>query len=228
MKCIKIVLVGDPQVGKSCIEYSYCANIYPAGPTIFDQQALHAIVDGQTVRYQLWDTAGKTCMMISYCTDAFPGEYRPTIFDHYSTNVLVSGQPVSLNLWDTAGQADYDRLRPLSYPESDVFIICFALDSEASFNNVRNKWKPEVAHHCPSAPIYLVGTKSDLRSGAGPVKLIPPEQGQSLAKAIGAEVYMECSALTQEGLKELFDDVMRGVLFPRKRQQSSRNKCITL
>ncbi|XP_063677909.1 ras-related C3 botulinum toxin substrate 1-like [Bolinopsis microptera] len=140
---------------------------------------------------------GKTCMLISYCTDAFPGEYRPTIFDHYSTNVLVCGQAVSLNLWDTAGQADYDRLRPLSYPESDVFIMCFALDSESSLNNVRNKWKPEVAHHCPTAPIYLVGTKLDLRTSSE--KLITPHQGQCLAKEIGAEVYRECSALTQDG-----------------------------
>ena len=55
------------------------------------------------------------------------------------------------------------RLRPLSYPQTDVFLICFSVTSPASFENVRAKWYPEVSHHCPNTPIILVGTKLDLR-----------------------------------------------------------------
>ena len=41
--------------------------------------------------------------------------------------MVVDGVAVSLGLWDTAGQEDYDRLRPLSYPQTDVFLICFSV-----------------------------------------------------------------------------------------------------
>jgi small GTP-binding protein len=71
---------------------------------------------------------------------------------------------VELALWDTAGQEDYDRLRPLSYPDTDVVLVCFSLDSPDSLENISEKWTPEVKHFCPSVPMLLVGLKKDLRA----------------------------------------------------------------
>jgi Ras-related C3 botulinum toxin substrate 1 len=84
-------------------------------------------------------------MLMTYTSDAFPGEYVPTVFDNYSTQVVTDdGRPVTLGLWDTAGQEDYDRLRPLSYPQTDVFLICFAVVSPSSYDNINQRWLPEV------------------------------------------------------------------------------------
>ena len=77
--------------------------------------------------------------------------------------MVCDGVPVSLGLWDTAGQEDYDRQRPLGYARTDVFLICFSLVNPASYENVREKWVPEIRHHCHNVPIILVGTELDLR-----------------------------------------------------------------
>jgi Ras homolog gene family, member A len=65
--------------------------------------------------------------------------YVPTVFENYVADVEVDGKHVELALWDTAGQEDYDRLRPLSYPDSHVILICFSIDSPDSLDNVQEK-----------------------------------------------------------------------------------------
>lgn len=57
------------------------------------------------------------------------------------------------------GQEDYDRLRPLSYPDTDVILMCFSIDSPDSLENIPEKWSPEVRHFCPNVPVILVGNK---------------------------------------------------------------------
>jgi len=174
---------------------------------------------------------GKTCLLISYTTNAFPGEYIPTVFDNYSANVMVDGKPINLGLWDTAGQEDYDRLRPLSYPQTDVFLVCFSVISTSSFENVKTKWVPEIQHHAPNVPILLVGTKSDLRKDENTVKqlnsrqqsMVTIENAQRMAKEIGAVNFLECSALTQEGLKQVFDDAIRAAM--SKPNKPTGNRC---
>jgi len=170
---------------------------------------------------------GKTCLLISYTTNAFPREYIPTVFDNYSANVMVDGKPINLGLWDTAGQEDYDRLRPLSYPQTDVFLVCFSVISQSSFENVKTKWVPEIQHHAPGVPILLIGTKSDLRKDQSTQtqldkrdqSMVAEDKCTSMSKEVGAVKYLECSALTQEGLKQVFDDAIRAAMAPNKKKK---------
>lgn len=114
-------------------------------------------------------------------------------------------------------QEDFDRLRSLCYPDTDVFLACFSVVQPSSFQNITEKWLPEIRTHNPQAPVLLVGTQADLRDDVnvliqldqggreGPV---PQPQAQGLAEKIRACCYLECSALTQKNLKEVFDSAI--------------------
>jgi Ras-related C3 botulinum toxin substrate 1 len=118
----------------------------------------------------------------------------------------------------------------------DVFLICFSLVSPASFENVRAKWFPEVSHHCPNTPIILVGTKLDLRDDRETNEKLKEKrlspvsytQGLQMQKEIGAVKYLECSALTQKGLKTVFDEAIRAVLQPQKVNKKKKGFCALL
>ncbi|KAL7884783.1 hypothetical protein AOLI_G00075530 [Acnodon oligacanthus] len=177
---------------------------------------------------------GKTCLLIVFSKDQFPEVYVPTVFENYVADIEVDSKQVELALWDTAGQEDYDRLRPLSYPDTDVILMCFSIDSPDSLENIPEKWTPEVKHFCPNVPIILVGNKKDLRNDEHtrrelakmkqePVKA---EEGRDMANRIGAFGYMECSAKTKDGVREVFEMATRAALQARRGKKNS--KCLLL
>jgi Ras-related C3 botulinum toxin substrate 1 len=95
------------------------------------------------------------------------------------------------------------------------------------------QWYPEVSQHSPNAPIFLVGTKLDLRNDEKVLELLksrdlsPVTTAQALETkdAIGACRYIECSSLTRENLQNLFDEVLRVVLVASKRKNK---KCLIM
>ncbi|KAI1754818.1 GTP-binding protein rho4 [Xylaria castorea] len=169
---------------------------------------------------------GKTCLLISYSQGYFPEKYVPTVFENYITYPThqQSGKTVELALWDTAGQEEYDRLRPLSYPETDLIFVCFAIDCPNSLDNVLDKWYPEVLHFCPYTPLVLIGLKSDLRHKKTCVEMlktqgltpVTTEQGMAVAKKMGAQ-YMECSSKEMVGVDEIFESAIHTVVVNDKR-----------
>ncbi|CAG7731830.1 unnamed protein product [Allacma fusca] len=161
-------------------------------------------------------TVGKTCLLISYTANSFPTEHVPTVFDNYAKTLIVDGVEFSLTLWDTAGQEDYKSLRLLSYPKTDCFVVCYAVDNRTSFENIENEWIHELRKQCPSAAVLLVGTKADLL-GQAP-NSVTEQEGKKLKSKIKAKAFMHCSAKTGLNIEDVFIECVRAVM----QQKSSR------
>jgi len=167
---------------------------------------------------------GKTCLLNIFTKGAFQETFVPTVFEkNYVADVAdieVDGRHVELELWDTSCYEDFDRLRPLYYPGSHVILICFAIDSPDSLENVENKWFPEILQFCPGLPIILVGCKKDLRNNSAVIeelrkfdqKPVTYEQGKEVAERIGAIKYLECSARNRDGVNAVFECAARAAL----------------
>jgi Ras-related C3 botulinum toxin substrate 1 len=149
----------------------------------------------------------------------FPTEYIPTICDNFRQTIEIDGKTVSLSLWDTAGQESYERLRPMSYRGADVFVMCFSTMNQSSYDNIAEKWVPEIRHHRPDTPILLVGTKIDMRDAPDEEakriveqqKLTPvaTAKGEELARRTKCVKYIECSAKTESNIRAVFEEAVR-------------------
>ncbi|CAL9727856.1 GTP-binding protein Rho1p [Monosporozyma unispora] len=168
---------------------------------------------------------GKTSLLYVFTLGQFPQEYHPTVFENYVTDCRVDGIKVTLALWDTAGQEEYERLRPFSYSKADIILIGFALNDRESLENARSKWAEEVFRYCPQAPIVLVGLKKDLKANEDPSNIVTRQEAEQVATVIGAKKYMECSALTGEGVDDVFEVATRTSLLVNKEPGGS---CCTI
>ena len=154
------------------------------------------------------------------------------LYGHISGRLCTDGLR-KLDLWDTTGQEEYDRLRPLAYPGTDVFIVCYSVNSPSSFKNVKAKWLQEIRLHCPSTPIMMVGTNADTRNLSKEDKqsmtFVDLADAKNLCAKLGADRVMECSAKTQVGLSGVFDEIMKvGIAAKFKSKIKKRNKCVLL
>ncbi|KAL5105721.1 Ras-related protein ced-10 [Taenia crassiceps] len=168
-------------------------------------------------------TVGKTCLILRYALGDLSslGIYVPTVADTYSIKLRAGKFSILLNLWDTAGQQGYERLRQLSYPQTNIFLVCFAVNNTNSFENARDLWIPEVRHFCPDAQVLLVGTKVDERDVDGQLscrsrQTICYSDGHQLARHLKVNGYVECSAITGEGVKTVFDTAIKLAVTSKK------------
>ena len=170
------------------------------------------------------DNVGKTSLVMTYVGSAFPTEYRPSVYDCITTHINMGGNEMyQLTLWDTIGSSEYDRLRPLVYPNADMIFICYSISSRSSFENIKTKWIPEINYHRPNIPIRIIALKADLRNPITSTSatqetshqsdnhpVVSKEEGEELAKELHAE-FTELSAKTLSNLIEPFELAVRKI-----------------
>ena len=155
---------------------------------------------------------------------------QPTAFDYFSASLKVDYLHACLNIADTGGSTEFDKIRLTAYPLTDIIVVVFSVVNRSSFSNVTSKWIPEIKQHCPHAPFLIVGNKIDLRehSNAGESvgeNIVSKVEGEEQARQLGAVAYMECSALTQEGIRKVFETVVRIVREQPQKPQKHDHKC---
>ncbi|XP_043825009.1 rho-related GTP-binding protein RhoF isoform X2 [Dromiciops gliroides] len=148
-----------------------------------------------------------------------------------------------LDTWDTRkqaeparGQEDYDRLRPLSYQNTHLVLICYDVMNPTSYENVLIKWYPEVTHFCHGTPMVLIGCKTDLRKDkeqlrklrAADLEPITYAQGESACQQMKAALYLECSAKFRENVEDVFREATKVALSALKKAQRKKKRHICL
>lgn len=169
---------------------------------------------------------GKTSLLYVFTLGEFPTEYHPTVFENYVTDCRIDGKAVQLALWDTAGQEEYERLRPLSYANSHVVLIGFAIDQPDSLESAKTKWVKEIKAYCANAPYLLIGLKKDLRTNTKSKRFVQYSQAELVADQIGAKTYLESSALTGEGVDDIFEFATRTSLL--NNETAATSCCVIL
>lgn len=180
---------------------------------------------------------GKTSLLNVFTRGFFPTVYEPTVFENYVHDIFVDGIHMELSLWDTAGQEEFDRLRSLSYDDTQAIMLCFSVDNRGSLENVGTKWIAEINEHCPGVKIVLCALKCDLReehekeedeSHAPPRPMIQYNEGLEVARQIGALRYLECSAMRNRGVNEAFTEAARVALQVKPAKSKEDSKCTVM
>ena len=177
-------------------------------------------------------SVGRSTLLVRYTKGEYPSDYIiPSLLEEYAATLTVNGEPYTLIMYNPPGDDDYDRLRPLFYQNADVIMLCFSVVNPCSYENITEKWQPELHHFCPNVPIVLVGMMLDLRDDnftleklkAKHKRPVTYNEGLEMQRKIGAVNYMECSALTEEGVKKVFHAVVGAALTPRVSESKLQN-----
>lgn len=107
----------------------------------------------------------------------------------------------------------------MSLPAPDVFIVCFSLVDEDSLDSVENFWMPKIRSLGKGIPVILVGTQYDMRK-TNEHEHISSEQGKVVAKRVGTNYYIECSAKDNMKIQEIFEKTVYAKIHRSKKKSN--------
>ncbi|KYQ91534.1 Rho GTPase [Tieghemostelium lacteum] len=150
---------------------------------------------------------GKSSLLHTYKDFAFPTDYEvPSCPNFQSRTINADGTDYQLDIHD-APEYQFDEY----YQDADVCLLVYSLIDRSSFEDIQSKYYREV-QRVPgprTAPFVLVGTKKDRRDEGTAKESVSTEEGNQLSKSINANHFVECSSMTQQGLREVFDYAVR-------------------
>lgn len=173
---------------------------------------------------------GKTSLLVRFTSETFPEAYKPTVYENTGVDVFMDGIQISLGLWDTAGNDAFRSIRPLSYQQADVVLMCYSVANHSSFLNLKNKWISEIRSNLPCTPVLVVATQTDQREmGPHRASCINAIEGKRLAQDVRAKGYLECSALSNRGVQQVFECAVRTAVNQARRRNRRKlfsiNEC---
>ena len=188
-------------------------------------------------------SVGKTSLQIRFEDGYFPLEYIPTVFNSYSAELVVENITFRIVIFDTNGNEDYDRIRHLSYPGTDVVLLCFSLVSRETFYHIKTKWIKEIRQYQPNSHCILVGLKSDLKrdfalnqdqmnsneAESNEIKDQTPistSEIEQMKDDINADYFFECSSLADIKVTEIFETACEIMIHNYHEVKKKRTKCI--
>jgi small GTP-binding protein len=150
---------------------------------------------------------GKTALHNTYVSGKFPADYVECQADNYTLNTTVGNQSLTVSLWDDSGSIEYERLRPLSYPQTNVFIMMFAVHKPQTLYWITDVLYLEILHHCrgTKATMWIVATMIDKRKKHP--NSITTARGEAIAKCLGVN-YAELCIRDVDSVKQFFDSVL--------------------
>eukprot|EP01083_Nonionella_stella_P061403 160016_1 len=173
-----------------------------------DKKLVKIVVVGDT-------GSGKTSLAWTTTTSQFPTDAQlenAAQGDVYSMDFNLESVDYHVSFFDTNGDYE-DKLRPLTYPETDIYFVCFDLTNALSFEQIKEFWVPEITHYTPTTPFLFVGAKTDLRDPLTAPKSITDQQAHWLARECHAAGYVAVSSLTGEGISQLLRKAIRSTAF---------------
>ncbi|CAL1601431.1 unnamed protein product [Knipowitschia caucasica] len=163
---------------------------------------------------------GKSALLVRFTSETFPECYRPTVFENTGVEVHMDGLQIHLGLWDTAGSDHFRHIRPRSYAQADVVLLCYSVANPGSLASVERRWIAEIREHLPKVPVLVVATQTDLREvGVHRGNCIMPSEGKQVAHEIHAKGYLECSSLSNRGVQQVFECAVRTAVNKAKKRE---------
>eukprot|EP00866_Antonospora_locustae_P001838 jgi/Antlo1/1838/1904 len=138
---------------------------------------------------------GKTMLVNAFLNFRGP-KPQPTLVDNYTAYVFMKNNKVRMSIWDTGGNPSNKRTRSMSYQQSNVFVLCYAVNDMKSFINLA-AWYDEVSRY--SVPMMICGMKCD--EGVA----VPEESVNRFCKKYGIETHVCCSAMDKINTKTVFE-----------------------